>query len=138
MRKPPSRMSLLFGAALLGCATAGAAQPERVPGLSAPPGLVLAEYHTWHGLPSHSKAFSDECCFANRRAYNSADPNVIRRQIQRAQAMGIHGFVVDWYGPPRESSDVLSEFVLMNRATAVVFQEAAASPPARNSASFGW
>ena len=123
MRNPPCRMLLLSGAALFGCAAAAGAQPERVPGLLSPPGLVLAEYHTWHGLASHSKAFSDECCFANRRAYDSGDPGVIREQIRRARTMGVHGFVVDWYGP----GEAGSEAARMDRNTGVLFQEAAAA-----------
>ena len=30
--------------------------------------------------------------------YSSHDPDVMRKQIRQAKAMGISGFVVDWYG----------------------------------------
>ena len=30
--------------------------------------------------------------------YSSQDPAVIRKQIDQAKALGISGFVVDWYG----------------------------------------
>ncbi len=57
--------------------------------------MVLAEYQAWHGLvPTHTNP-----------PYTSTDPLVISRHIQMAQAMGISGFVVDWYGPPRGLSN---------------------------------
>lgn len=48
---------------------------------------VLAVYEAWFGHPRHISV-----------GYSSHDPNVIRDQIRRAKAMGISGFVVDWYG----------------------------------------
>ena len=48
---------------------------------------VLAVYEAWFGHPQHIAV-----------GYSSQDPAVIREQIHRAQAMGISGFVVDWYG----------------------------------------
>ncbi len=52
--------------------------------------IVLAEYQAWHGLvPTHTNP-----------PYVSTDTLVISRHIEMAQAMGISGFVVDWYGPP--------------------------------------
>lgn len=48
---------------------------------------VLAVYEAWFGHPRHISV-----------GYSSHDPNVIREQIRRAKAMGISGFVVDWYG----------------------------------------
>ena len=48
---------------------------------------VLAVYEAWFGHPSHISV-----------GYSSQDPSVIKNQIHRAQAMGISGFVVDWYG----------------------------------------
>ena len=48
---------------------------------------VLAVYEAWFGHPSHIKI-----------DYVSNDPAVIRKQIHEAKAMGISGFVVDWYG----------------------------------------
>src|SRR5690348_1972273 len=48
---------------------------------------VLAVYEPWFGHPSHISV-----------GYSSQDPIVIRRQIDEAKALGISGFVVDWYG----------------------------------------
>ena len=48
---------------------------------------VLAVYEAWFGHPRHISV-----------GYSSQDPEHIREQIRRARAMGISGFVVDWYG----------------------------------------
>ncbi len=48
---------------------------------------VLAVYEPWFGHPSHISV-----------GYSSQDPVVIRKQMDEAKAMGISGFVVDWYG----------------------------------------
>ena len=51
------------------------------------PPQVLAVYEAWFGHPKHISI-----------SYSSHDPDVIRKQIRQAKAMGISGFVVDWYG----------------------------------------
>jgi hypothetical protein len=48
---------------------------------------ILADYQPWFGDPNHINV-----------GYNSEDPSVLRRQIAQAKNMGIHAFVVDWYG----------------------------------------
>lgn len=48
---------------------------------------VLAVYEAWFGLPKHIPV-----------GYSSLDPEVVRTHIRKAKAMGISGFVVDWYG----------------------------------------
>lgn len=48
---------------------------------------VLAVYEAWWGHPQHISI-----------GYSSHDPDVIAGQIREAKAMGISGFVVDWYG----------------------------------------
>src|SRR5882724_513811 len=48
---------------------------------------VLAVYEPWFGHPSHISV-----------GYSSQDPVVIRKQMDEAKALGITGFVVDWYG----------------------------------------
>ena len=48
---------------------------------------VLAVYEGWFGHPKHMSI-----------GYSSHDPAVIARQMKEAKAMGITGFVVDWYG----------------------------------------
>jgi hypothetical protein len=51
------------------------------------PPRVLAVYEAWFGHPKHIAV-----------GYSSQDPEVIRKQIRQAKALGISGFVVDWYG----------------------------------------
>lgn len=51
---------------------------------------VLAVYEGWFGHPSHMPVA--------QVGYSSHDPAAIERQIKEAKAMGIDGFVVDWYG----------------------------------------
>src|ERR1700682_1970699 len=48
---------------------------------------VLAVYEPWFGHPSHISV-----------GYSSQDPVVLRKQMDEAKALGISGFVVDWYG----------------------------------------
>jgi hypothetical protein len=58
--------------------------PHQVP---AGPPQVLAVYEAWFGHPSHISV-----------GYSSHDADVLRKQIRQAKALGISGFVVDWYG----------------------------------------
>ncbi|MCU1312368.1 MAG: hypothetical protein JWM54_125 [Acidobacteriaceae bacterium] len=51
------------------------------------PAQVLAVYEAWFGHPQHISI-----------GYSSHDPAEIRKQIRQAKALGITGFVVDWYG----------------------------------------
>lgn len=55
---------------------------------------ILADYQPWFGDPKHINV-----------GYNSRDPEVLRKQIQRAKDMGIYGFAVDWYGMRRPFED---------------------------------
>lgn len=55
--------------------------------------VALAVYEAWFGLPDHISV-----------GYSSNDPDVMRRQIKEAKKMGISGFVVDWYGSPRNAA----------------------------------
>jgi hypothetical protein len=48
---------------------------------------VIALYEAWFGHPKHISV-----------GYSTQDPKEIKKQIHEAQAMGITGFVVDWYG----------------------------------------
>lgn len=74
--------------------------------------MVLAEYHAWHGLPSHTQA-----------PYDSRDPDVISKHIQKAKDMGIDGFVVDWYGHKNEvANDNDREFI--DQATTELMRQA--------------
>ncbi|MGB7191281.1 MAG: endo-1,3-alpha-glucanase family glycosylhydrolase [Acidobacteriaceae bacterium] len=47
----------------------------------------VAVYEAWFGFPKHISV-----------GYSSHDPAVLREQIQKAKAMGISAFVIDWYG----------------------------------------
>lgn len=51
------------------------------------PPQALAVYEAWFGHPQHISV-----------DYSSHDPAVIQKQIRQAKALGISGFVVDWYG----------------------------------------
>jgi hypothetical protein len=48
---------------------------------------IIALYEAWFGHPRHISI-----------GYSSQDPAVLSKQIREAKAMGISGFVVDWYG----------------------------------------
>jgi len=66
---------------------------------------VIALYEAWFGLPNHISV-----------GYSSQDPEVIHSQIRRAKAMGISGFVVDWYGDREPFID--QSYALMQKAAA--------------------
>ncbi len=55
---------------------------------------ILADYQPWFGDPDHIDV-----------GYNSQDPSVLRKQIEKARNMGIYAFVVDWYGSRRPFLD---------------------------------
>lgn len=73
---------------LEGCSHSGLHQALRqnVPANRASP-EILAVYEPWFGHPRHIAV-----------GYSSQDPVVIRKQMAQAKALGISGFVVDWYG----------------------------------------
>jgi hypothetical protein len=78
--------TLLFLLSLIhGCSTS-ASRPS-AGNRSGPPPQVLAVYEAWFGHPKHISV-----------GYSSHDPDVLRKQIRQAKALGISGFVVDWYG----------------------------------------
>jgi hypothetical protein len=80
--------ALVFLLLFQGCTHPGLHQALRqgVPASEAAPQL-LAVYEPWFGHPKHISV-----------GYSSQDPVVIRKQIDQAKALGISGFVVDWYG----------------------------------------
>ncbi len=55
---------------------------------------ILADYQPWFGDPDHIDV-----------GYSSQDPNVLRKQIESARALGIYAFAVDWYGSRRPFLD---------------------------------
>jgi hypothetical protein len=71
-----------------GCAGPGTSQPVQLKyKATGKSPEMLAVYEGWFGHPRHISI-----------GYSSHDPAVLRRQIHDAKAMGISGFVVDWYG----------------------------------------
>ena len=87
--------------------------------------LLLAEVQVWHGSPSHGGAFFASW-LPNERVYDSRDLVVIQRQIAGATAMGIQGFVVDWYGPAGNYANT-SDRAFMDDATKALFSVAEAT-----------
>jgi hypothetical protein len=72
---------------LQGCPHPGLqALRQSVPASQSSP-KILAVYEPWFGHPRHISV-----------GYSSQDPVVIRKQMDQAKALGISGFVVDWYG----------------------------------------
>jgi|CXWL01.1.fsa_nt_gi hypothetical protein len=105
-----------------------------------PPGtpLVLAEIQVWHGSDSHASAYSPtrctSCpcdpgvpCFSVPPPYDSTDLSTAARQIQDAKALGIDGFVIDWYGPSDPKLANNAGRLFMDTATQALF--AAADDP---------
>jgi hypothetical protein len=71
-----------------GCSAPGSSQPPRLAHKATGPSPeILAVYEAWFGHPKHISI-----------GYSSQDPTEIESQIQKAKAMGISAFVVDWYG----------------------------------------
>ncbi|MFQ5613127.1 MAG: endo-1,3-alpha-glucanase family glycosylhydrolase [Anaerolineae bacterium] len=87
-----------------------------VPTTSLSNSLVLAHWLGWFGLPNHRQPVPP---------YVATDPEVIDRQITAAQAMGVDGFIVDWYGPATGlplSNEADRAFI--DQATQVLFAQA--------------
>jgi Glycosyl hydrolase family 99 len=54
---------------------------------------TLAYYYAWWGPRDFERTL-----FQPGQAYDSDDPGMIERHVQQAQAAGIEGFVMSWYG----------------------------------------
>jgi hypothetical protein len=54
---------------------------------------VLAYYYAWWDPSTF-----DQTLYRAPQAYNSDDPGMIQKHIQEAQAAGIDGFIMSWYG----------------------------------------
>ena len=69
---------------------------------------VIADYQPWFGDKQHINV-----------GYSTQDPNVLRKQIQRAKDLGIYAFAVDWYGERRPFLDrsyaLLQQIAAQNR-----------------------
>ena len=88
MTRPPAICALVFLLFAGGCSHPDLrrALRQNAPPVESSP-QVLAVYEPWFGHPRHISV-----------GYSSQDPVVIRKQIDQAKALGISGFVVDWYG----------------------------------------
>lgn len=86
--------------------------------------LVLAALQVWHGLPSHSMAFSGAPWEPYARAYDSRDPSRVAAQIAAAKDRGVSGFVIDWFGPEAVGLLNNEDRTFMDAATQVLFQQA--------------
>jgi len=78
---------------------------------------VVALYEPWFGHPNHINV-----------GYSSHDPAEVKSQIRKAKAMGISGFVVDWYGDRDPFNDqsyalVQSEAEKENFQVAMMYDE---------------
>lgn len=75
--------------------------------LQAPEGSpkVLAAYQPWFGNPKHIDV-----------GYSTQDPKVLAEQVEKAKAMGISAFVVNWYGPRKPFED--KSYMLLQKAAA--------------------
>src|ERR671939_842163 len=54
---------------------------------------VLAYYYAWWDPSTF-----DRTLYRAPEAYNSDDPAMIQKHVQEAQAAGIDGFIMSWYG----------------------------------------
>lgn len=81
---------------LAGCPDGKNVASELHTNLQSPSGepRILAAYQPWFGRSGHIDV-----------GYSSQDSNVLGRQIEQAQELGISAFVVNWYGPARNFED---------------------------------
>jgi hypothetical protein len=87
-----------------GCSAPASTQTARLKYVAAGSSpQVLAVYEAWFGHPRHIAV-----------GYSSQDPAELNSQIRHAQAMGITGFVVDWYGDREPFID--KSYALMQQA----------------------
>lgn len=112
-----------------GCSGAGAARIQPLKYKAAGPAPeVLAIYEGWFGLPGHISV-----------GYSSHDPKQIQHQIAQAKAMGISGFVVDWYGDRQPFIDQSYQLVQQQAAknhfkVAMMYDETSADDGATDEA----
>ena len=66
---------------------------------------MLAAYQPWFGNPKHIDV-----------GYSTQDPKVLAEQVEKAKAMGISAFVVNWYGPRKPFED--KSYMLLQKAAA--------------------
>ena len=122
LRIVPSAAIVCSLAWLIGCARPNSR--DSLTGIPAPEGypVLLAIYQPWFGNGEHIDV-----------GYSCHDPEVVRRQIARAQELNISGFVVNWYGPRKEFEDQSYALLQQTAAqtgfkTAVQYDEAIDHP----------
>jgi len=79
--------------------------------------VILAEYQAWFDSASPPAT-------SHIQVYNSKDPVIITKQIQKAKLMGITGFVVDWYGPKAGTLSNDNDRDLIDKATEELIKQA--------------
>lgn len=87
----------LLAAALLAVPGAIPADAAGAPGQTP----VFCYYYIWFDPPSWNRAKIDYPALGR---YSSSDANVMRRQIEQAQAAGITAFLVSWKGTPAQNA----------------------------------
>jgi hypothetical protein len=87
------RVSALAGAALLAWMGAAASTQAGSAQANGEAHTVLAYYYTWWDPGNFTRTL-----YTPIQAYNSDEPAVMQRHIREAQAAGIDGFIVSWYG----------------------------------------
>lgn len=91
----PSVVLFAFLLLFRGCSSHPAQQEPPRHWATGPAPVLLAVYEPWFGHPAHISV-----------GYSSHDPVEIQKQIRAAKAMGISGFIVDWYGDRDPFNDV--------------------------------
>jgi LysM repeat protein len=84
--------------------------------------LVLAFYYAWYDLNTWS---SGQLSDLPQEPYVSSDPATIDRHVRQAQAIGIDGFVLSWYGPAGGNQTETNLQTLLDTAAAHGFWAAA-------------
>jgi hypothetical protein len=98
-------VAVVFLLLLQGCTHTNLSMRQALPLVSDSSPKMLAVYEPWFGHPRHINV-----------GYSSQDPIVLRRQIDEAKALGITGFVIDWYGDREPFLD--KAYALMQTAAA--------------------
>jgi Glycosyl hydrolase family 99 len=87
-----------------GCSHNPVNQSSKLPNLRES-SRILADYQPWFGSPDHINV-----------GYSTLDPNILRKQVQKAKEMGIYAFAVDWYGDRRPFED--KSYALLQQVSA--------------------
>src|ERR1700736_3613143 len=99
-----ARAAVAAGTAVLSCALMAGVAPARARSAASSPSSpsaipLFAHYYIWFTPTSWNRAKIDYPLIGR---YSSADPAVMREQIQEAKAAGIDGFIVSWKNTPTD------------------------------------